>query len=737
MLKIEFVTAKYADDVYKNLCADDGAKSIFGYDPKTADKARLFKDFATRVDPSAIRSGTPYRYLEWICQQYCTQKEPLKAEDFYELHKNLNDFDAWSGRLHQAGKPNQIDQYESFAALAHILRPYQQKRAAKIAEKAKRRMDNAKRDKLMAETTVIYNGPEGKVVMPHTPEASIHWGTQTKWCIAAEKSYNRFQHYNKRAPIIIYLPKAKATDTANWSNYQSFKFASVERDVYNELDHSHNAAYPDCLIKLAAAAHKALSPKAQEYLELHGNYKEITDKENQPQKVISRPPEANEDYDKILNDLAYGFSEDTIDNKPTISERPDLLNNRDFILYALTQRNWLEYLPDYQDDEEGVLAAMENFKLHFEHASPRIRASKTFVMENLKECQYMLGHCDPSLQADPEVVRESLKHGGSFKYAFPSYDWYRNSLSDKFRKIVSPLIFGYGDLHDDRALFIDAIKASSMNYEYGSARLRDDEEILRMARGSAYQYTSRRLKKRKDIAKWAYSYSDRMAEYMPKSLRRDKDFVRELFDIHPGIVYHMDKSLKNDRPFMEELIDKNGVAYNAAGTDENGVYMRSERQLALRAVKTSRQILWHEPYWIRDREIVYTAIEHDPRAMRHFDDYDKKRRLEQHNISYDKLKAKADALNAKPEIAYKILCDSAYEWDEYGTTLAKDKTLFVKLLRQYMDDDRIDTVLQKMRLTPEFWGDIDKLSDPEKVIEHILNKDQPISLPNKAIHLTL
>lgn len=177
MLKIDFLFAQYGEDIYKKLCADDTAEAIFGYDIKKADKKRLFKDFAKYTDPSAVRTGSPYKYLDWICRQYCTKNEAIKAEDFYELHKNLSDFDTWSGRLHQDGRVNQIDQYETYQNLENTLRPYQQKRAAKLAEKAKRRMDNAKRDKLMAETTVIYDGPEGKVVIPHTPESSIHWGT--------------------------------------------------------------------------------------------------------------------------------------------------------------------------------------------------------------------------------------------------------------------------------------------------------------------------------------------------------------------------------------------------------------------------------------------------------------------------------------------------------------------------------------------------------------------------------
>ena len=76
-------------------------------------------------------------------------------------------------------------------------------------------MDNAKRDKLMAETTVIYDGPEGKVVMPHTQESSIHWGAQTKWCIAAEKSHNRFEHYNKsRTSLSLAIVELRSTKLA-------------------------------------------------------------------------------------------------------------------------------------------------------------------------------------------------------------------------------------------------------------------------------------------------------------------------------------------------------------------------------------------------------------------------------------------------------------------------------------------------------------------------------------------
>jgi hypothetical protein len=57
---------------------------------------------------------------------------------------------------------------------------------------------------IKSQTKMIYNGPEGKILVPLTQEASMFWGQGTKWCTAANKD-NYFDNYNKNGHLYIIL----------------------------------------------------------------------------------------------------------------------------------------------------------------------------------------------------------------------------------------------------------------------------------------------------------------------------------------------------------------------------------------------------------------------------------------------------------------------------------------------------------------------------------------------------
>jgi hypothetical protein len=57
---------------------------------------------------------------------------------------------------------------------------------------------------IKSQTKVIYNGSQGKILVPLTQEASMFWGQGTKWCTAANKD-NMFDEYNKDGHLYIIL----------------------------------------------------------------------------------------------------------------------------------------------------------------------------------------------------------------------------------------------------------------------------------------------------------------------------------------------------------------------------------------------------------------------------------------------------------------------------------------------------------------------------------------------------
>jgi hypothetical protein len=67
---------------------------------------------------------------------------------------------------------------------------------------------------------LIYNDPQIKVVVPKTKEASCYFGTNTRWCTAAQQN-NLFASYNKQGPLYMVLIKPEnARYQFHWESNQ-------------------------------------------------------------------------------------------------------------------------------------------------------------------------------------------------------------------------------------------------------------------------------------------------------------------------------------------------------------------------------------------------------------------------------------------------------------------------------------------------------------------------------------
>ena len=232
-----------------------------------ADENMFFKTFASWSDPTVERkAGKECKYLNWICKNWV--ETPTAWEDLDIIRETLFHFDQMSGRLHKLGLPNQIDQIQGFGHLAEIMGPL-------ISEKLNKN----------AESTLLYDGPEGKIIVPHTMAVAKHLGMQTKWCLSSRKSKNYFDVYNPDAPILFYFPVPDKNDKEAFPEYTSFKFAATGAELRDELDKS-KVVLPTCLKTLVSAPDGSVS----EYLQQFGKKHQIL---NSPSEIPNRVPKAN------------------------------------------------------------------------------------------------------------------------------------------------------------------------------------------------------------------------------------------------------------------------------------------------------------------------------------------------------------------------------------------------------------------------------------------------------------
>lgn len=63
-----------------------------------------------------------------------------------------------------------------------------------------------KYQQIMDQTLFLYDGEEGKILIPKTQEASEYWGSDTRWCLdlSGRKEVREFPDYSKDDPLVIY-----------------------------------------------------------------------------------------------------------------------------------------------------------------------------------------------------------------------------------------------------------------------------------------------------------------------------------------------------------------------------------------------------------------------------------------------------------------------------------------------------------------------------------------------------
>lgn len=200
-----------------------------------------------------------------------------KAEDLYKLREDLTAWDKGRknlgpgeeltyqgpyGRTWRFGTQDSIFDIEDMDDLVKIAAFENQKKTLKKEFRETMRIGSK------APATLIYDGPEGTIVVPQTMESCQSVGDKTRWCIAAKNADdNMFDPYNLKAPIFVFIPKIPDNDSPdreNFPGYSSFKIACTNGVAYDELD-NQPSKIPECVTHLRKAAERTLSGGALDY----------------------------------------------------------------------------------------------------------------------------------------------------------------------------------------------------------------------------------------------------------------------------------------------------------------------------------------------------------------------------------------------------------------------------------------------------------------------------------------
>lgn len=177
----------------------------------TAGGTITFKTTESRKDTlwQAVVAADPTKnkeYLNWMVREltyangwnWRSQKRYL--EDLLVLQEELKEFDNLKKRNRLRPAHRDILKLDGPRGLYELLEEYRSKEFELNAKEVEKKLFNDK------DATLVYDGPEWKIVIPHTVEASMFFGRNTRWCTAAKKN-NMFNVYAKDGPLYIILEK--------------------------------------------------------------------------------------------------------------------------------------------------------------------------------------------------------------------------------------------------------------------------------------------------------------------------------------------------------------------------------------------------------------------------------------------------------------------------------------------------------------------------------------------------
>jgi len=180
------------------------SKTLSRFETKIAD--RLLSDHSVTDYPRPesilvlIENADPSpngQYSLWILQNWLRGNIRYLLEDSARVRAALTILFTKKAKIVNAGHNVDINKY-TFSELETLTDQFSDTKTGKEV----RREDAERAQK---ESEIMYDGPEGKLVVPKSEFASCFWGRGTKWCTAATSSKNYFEQYAHDGKIYIWI----------------------------------------------------------------------------------------------------------------------------------------------------------------------------------------------------------------------------------------------------------------------------------------------------------------------------------------------------------------------------------------------------------------------------------------------------------------------------------------------------------------------------------------------------
>ncbi|EFC42195.1 predicted protein [Naegleria gruberi] len=267
-----------------------------------------------------------------------------------------------------------------------------------------------------------------------------------------------------------------------------------------------------------------------------------------------------------------------------------LIEDRDFALETVSYNGYyLEYFPDFWNDREVVLKAVESEGDALEFVCEDLVQDREIVLTAVRNRGCSLEFASPKLQQDRQIVLESVKNDPEVL----SFHFLNENLRSDKEIILAGLKTNFFSIPDDlkrkfkndREFILEAVKQSIIPLKHTCSILKDDLEIMKLAvmtDPTVIELASERVRNCKEIALIVVSLRGDLLKFLSVEMRNDRDVVLAAIRNKADSIYFASNDLIQDNLCILEAI-RNGLSCSFFITHQASITM--DLEMVLEALK--------------------------------------------------------------------------------------------------------------------------------------------------------
>jgi len=261
--------------------------------------------------------------------------------------------------------------------------------------------------------------------------------------------------------------------------------------------------------------------------------------------------------------------------------------------------------------------------------SKTLKDDRDIVLAAVNKGGFALRYASEKLQGDREIVESAVRSSGkALKFASPIFYSDSKIALAAVTTHGKSLCLLPKSLQNDRKIVLAAVQNNGMALKHASPALQNDEEVVKRAidnNGLALVFASTTLQANKNVVLASISSQlestdtislGQIMNHMASDLWADREIALQCVRADGDMLYKFSKTLKDDRDIVLAAVNNKGFALRHASEK-----LRSDREVVMEAVKNcdrGRILKYVSKELKADREIVLCAVSNRKIAYQSF-----------------------------------------------------------------------------------------------------------------------